>query len=232
MKKLLGYLYIPKDIWILVILSAAMIAMDVTMYHTFFISMLVIALMPMSILAYYLLAGCVDFVSVSPVYAEFVRRKYSMWATVTMLADYAVVVLLCLLIQGLHLPPFSVRSGILVFVALVTGTYSVFCPVMYRTKITGFVMYFLWIVFFSGGCGMVVSTEDGEAGVLSGLLNKINGSFLLSFLIGLAMIAACCALSYVTVYLTRNFAGENHLARNYLSRAEKAKAPAVKASIS
>ena len=72
MKKLLGSLYIPKDIWMLVILSAAMIAMDVTMYHTFFISMLVIALMPLSILAYYLLAGCVDFVSVSPVYAEFV----------------------------------------------------------------------------------------------------------------------------------------------------------------
>lgn len=232
MKKLLGYLYIPKDIWILVILSAMMIVMDVTIYHTFFISMIVFALMPLSILAYYLLAGCVDFVSVSPVYAEFVRKKYPKWATITMLADYAVIALLSLLIQRLNLPSFSVQNGMLVVAALVAGTYSVFCPVMYRTKITGFIIYFLWIVFFSGSCGFisVVVNDNTNPGVFEELMNRINGSFLISFLLGLAVIAACCALSFVTVCLTRNFSGESHLSRNYLVRAEKAKAPKVRNS--
>ena len=67
---LLNYLILIKEITILYIMAAVWLIMDITIYHSFFLSPLMLGLTPVSTFAYYLLAGCVDYIRISPAYAK------------------------------------------------------------------------------------------------------------------------------------------------------------------
>ena len=227
MKKLLNYLILIREIRVLYIMAAALIIMDITLYHTFFLSFLMLGLIPVSIFAYYLLAGCADYIRISPTYASFIQKKYAWLVALTMTASYLAVSLLCFLLQNLSLPGVSVKNTSLILTALIVGIYGMFGPLIYRTRTAGFILFIAWIAICSV-IGGFFSTEDSGAEIAFGMLKIADRSFLSVFFTGLLIIAIFAALNFLTIRLTRKNSGISYLSRNYLIRLEKSKPPKVK----
>ncbi|MCI6637034.1 MAG: hypothetical protein SOT60_08075 [Bilifractor sp.] len=237
MKKLLNYLILIKEITILYIMAAVWLIMDITIYHSFFLSPLMLGLTPVSTFAYYLLAGCVDYIRISPAYAKFIQKKYARLVALTMAASYLTVSLLCFLLQSLNISGFSVKNTSLVLTALIVGIYGMLCPLIYRTRIAGFILFIGLIAICSGTVGFFSGMESGGAEIgrlgaeISRLIENLNTSFPLAFFVGILITAAFSALNFLTIWLTRKKSECSYLSRNYLIRLEKSKPPKVKPSV-